>query len=44
MVSGEFDSPELRIAEAEGYLVLRKPLDPAQLHAVLSGWLLHRNP
>ncbi len=43
MVSGEFDSPELRDAEAEGYLVLRKPLEPAQLHAVLSGWLLHRN-
>ena len=42
MVSGEFDSPELRDAEAEGYLVLRKPLEPAQLHAVLSTWLLHR--
>ena len=42
MVSGEFDSPELLEAEAEGYLVLRKPLEPAQLHAVLSAWLLHR--
>ena len=39
MVSGEFHSPELQNAESEGYLVLRKPLDPAQLHAVLSTWL-----
>ncbi|MGM9428957.1 ATP-binding protein [Hydrogenophaga sp. MI9] len=39
MVSGEFDSPELREAEAEGYLVLRKPVDAGDLHAVLSAWL-----
>jgi signal transduction histidine kinase/CheY-like chemotaxis protein len=39
MVSGELHSPELQEAENEGYLVLRKPLEPAQLHAVLSGWL-----
>jgi signal transduction histidine kinase/CheY-like chemotaxis protein len=39
MVSGEFHSPELVEAENEGYLVLRKPLEPAQLHAVLSTWL-----
>jgi DNA-binding NtrC family response regulator len=41
MVSGEFHSTELQDAENEGYLVLRKPLEPAQLHAVLSAWLLH---
>ena len=39
MVSGEFHSAELQAAENEGYLVLRKPLEPAQLHAVLSTWL-----
>ena len=39
MVSGEFYSAELVEAENEGYLVLRKPLGPAQLHAVLSTWL-----
>ncbi len=39
MVSGEFHSPELQEAEREGYLVLRKPLDPAELHAILSLWL-----
>lgn len=39
MVSGEFDSPELQEAEAEGYLVLRKPLDAAALYAVLAQWL-----
>ncbi|MGB2832402.1 MAG: hybrid sensor histidine kinase/response regulator [Methylotenera sp.] len=39
MISGEFDSPELKQAESEGYLVLHKPLEPDQLHAVLSGWL-----
>ena len=39
MVSGEFQSIELQDAENEGYLVLRKPLEPAQLHAVLSTWL-----
>lgn len=39
MVSGEFHSPELLEAESEGYLVLHKPLDPAELHAVLSTWL-----
>lgn len=39
MVSGEFHSPELQEAEREGYLVLRKPLNPAELHAILSLWL-----
>jgi signal transduction histidine kinase/CheY-like chemotaxis protein len=39
MISGEFDSPELLRAEQEGYLVLRKPLQPDELHAVLSRWL-----
>lgn len=40
MISGEFDSPELRQAENDGYLVLRKPLEPEQLFAVLSHWLV----
>lgn len=39
MISGEFDSPELRQAENDGYLVLRKPLEPEKLFAVLSHWL-----
>ena len=39
MISGEFDSPELRQAEHEGYLVLHKPLDPEKLHALLARWL-----
>lgn len=39
MVSGEYDSPELAQAEAEGYIVLRKPLEAGDLHAVLSVWL-----
>jgi len=39
MVSGEFDSPELHEAEAQGYLVLRKPVDVAVLHALLAQWL-----
>jgi hypothetical protein len=39
MVSGEFDAPALREAEDEGYLVLRKPVDPAELHTVLARWL-----
>ncbi|TXH39842.1 MAG: hybrid sensor histidine kinase/response regulator [Burkholderiaceae bacterium] len=39
MVSGEFDAPELQQAEAEGYLVLRKPVDAPVLHALLAQWL-----
>jgi signal transduction histidine kinase/CheY-like chemotaxis protein len=39
MVSGEYDSPELAQAETEGYIVLHKPLDASDLHAVLSLWL-----
>ena len=42
MISGEFDSPELLEAEAEGYIVLRKPVDPDELHALLSTWFDHR--
>ncbi|MGQ1886534.1 ATP-binding protein [Serratia marcescens] len=38
MVSGEFNSPILLEAEQEGYLVLRKPLEPARLHALLTQW------
>ena len=41
MVSGEFHSRELQNAENDGYLVLRKPLEPTQLHAVLSTWLVN---
>jgi len=37
-VSGEFNSPILQEAEQEGYQVLRKPLEPAKLHALLSQW------
>ncbi|MDD2177834.1 ATP-binding protein [Acidovorax sp. D2M1] len=39
MVSGEWDSPALRQAEDEGYLVLRKPVAPDQLHTLLRQWL-----
>ena len=39
LVSGDFDSPELRQAADEGYVVLRKPLDPAQLHDLMAAWL-----
>jgi signal transduction histidine kinase/CheY-like chemotaxis protein len=39
MVSGEFSSEDLQDAEQEGYLVLRKPLEVAQLHALLTRWL-----
>lgn len=38
MVSGEFNSPVLLEAEQEGYLVLRKPLESAKLHALLTQW------
>lgn len=40
MISGEFNSPDLQQAESDGYLVLRKPLAPEQLFAVLSNWLV----
>jgi signal transduction histidine kinase/CheY-like chemotaxis protein len=39
MVSGELHSTELAQAEDEGYLVLRKPLDPAQLRPLLEAWM-----
>jgi signal transduction histidine kinase/CheY-like chemotaxis protein len=39
MVSGEFNSPELQEAEAQGYLVLLKPLDTMQMYALLERWL-----
>ena len=39
MVSGEYDSPELRQAEAQGYLVLSKPVDTGTLHTLLATWL-----
>ncbi len=39
MVSGEFDAPELQEADAQGYLVLRKPADADTLHALLAQWL-----
>lgn len=39
MISGELDSPELAEAEEQGYLVLRKPVEPTELQAVLGHWL-----
>ncbi len=39
MVSGEFDAPALQEAEAEGYVVLRKPVDVGELHTLLTRWL-----
>jgi signal transduction histidine kinase/CheY-like chemotaxis protein len=39
MISGEFYSPALKQAEEEGYLVFRKPVDVALIHAVLRRWL-----
>lgn len=39
MISGELDAPELAAAQEQGYLVLRKPLEPQKLQAVLSHWL-----
>ncbi len=39
MVSGEFDSPQLREAEAEGYLVLHKPVETDALQALLVTWM-----
>jgi signal transduction histidine kinase/ActR/RegA family two-component response regulator len=39
MVSGELHSPELAHAEQEGYIILKKPLNVEELHAVLSRWL-----
>ncbi|WP_067269304.1 ATP-binding protein [Mitsuaria sp. 7] len=42
VVTGEFDLPDLRRAEADGYLVLRKPVQPGPLHAVLRSMLTSR--
>lgn len=39
MISGELDSAELVAAEEQGYLVLRKPVEPTDLQAVLGHWL-----
>lgn len=39
VVTGELDLPDLRRAESEGFLVLRKPVLPASLHAVLRSML-----
>lgn len=39
MISGELDAKELAEAEEQGYLVLRKPVEPAELQAVLERWL-----
>lgn len=39
MISGELDSPELADAAEQGYLVLRKPVEPETLQAVLGQWL-----
>lgn len=42
VVTGEFDLPELHRAEADGTLVLRKPVRPDELHAVLRSMLAAR--
>jgi signal transduction histidine kinase len=39
MISGEYGAPELQQAEQDGYLVLKKPVDINQLHAILSRWI-----
>lgn len=39
MVSAEQDAPQLLQAEDDGYLVLRKPLAPDALYAVLARWM-----
>ena len=39
MLTGEHASPALLQAEDDGYLVLRKPLEPDVLHALLARWL-----
>ncbi|UXH79987.1 ATP-binding response regulator [Roseateles amylovorans] len=39
VVTGEWDLPDLHRAEAEGYLVLRKPVQPGPLHTVLRSLL-----
>ncbi len=39
MISGELDSAELAHAQEQGYLVLRKPVETAELQAVLGCWL-----
>jgi signal transduction histidine kinase/CheY-like chemotaxis protein len=39
MISGEFNSPALRQAEDEGYLVFRKPVEIHLIHDVLNRWL-----
>ncbi len=39
MISGELDSGELAHAQEQGYLVLRKPVETAELQAVLGCWL-----
>jgi DNA-binding NtrC family response regulator len=39
MISGEHESRELESAEEEGYLVLRKPLEPAALYDIFAQWL-----
>jgi signal transduction histidine kinase len=44
MVSGEFDAPELLDAQEQGYTVLRKPVEPAVLYAVLARWLSAPEP
>ena len=36
MISGEYDSKELKEAENDGYMVLPKPLEVTHLHAILS--------
>lgn len=39
MVSGEIDTPSLREAQDDGYLVLHKPVDPQTLQDLMIRWL-----
>jgi hypothetical protein len=40
MVSGETNSPALKVAELEGYVVMQKPLDLVLLRTLLETWLI----
>jgi signal transduction histidine kinase/CheY-like chemotaxis protein len=40
MVSGETNSPVLKVAELEGYVVIQKPLDLVLLRTLLETWLM----
>jgi hypothetical protein len=39
VITGELDSAPIRAAETEGFLVLKRPLDSADLYALLAVFL-----